>query len=168
VLATPSRPVHHIARGKRTMHTESKAAAAADLDHYWPPASYGHASNQVLETLPNGEAAWLRPEEPRYVLTDQGRRDLAMQRCFGPLAHHRPGHRRGPRGMPEQSDLVAQLAAVARQNPEPQSSVQISRNAKGAAQFEVKVFDVEPERACQRAQELYDLLAATYRLEDGT
>lgn len=59
-----------------------------------------------LERLPNGEHAYLRPEtapldryrlnpdrvviaddEPedvRYVLTDQGRRDLAMARLFGP------------------------------------------------------------------------------------
>lgn len=58
----------------------------------------------VLERLPNGEHAWLRPaptdqlaryslnparvviadtdEDPRYVLTDQGRRDLAMAHLF--------------------------------------------------------------------------------------
>ena len=30
----------------------------------------------VLERLPNGELAWLRPE-PRYVLTDQGRAAIA-------------------------------------------------------------------------------------------
>ncbi len=47
-------------------------------------------NNLVLERLPNGELAWLRPEpeeEPRYVLTQRGRDDLArahaMQACFG-------------------------------------------------------------------------------------
>src|SRR5712691_5907247 len=62
----------------------------------------------VLEPLPNGEHAWLRParqldryqlnpervviveqvevadsdDEPRYVLTDKGRRELAMAQLF--------------------------------------------------------------------------------------
>jgi hypothetical protein len=42
----------------------------------------------VLEQLPNGEQAWLRPcpeaaDGPGYVLTDRGRRDLAMAALFG-------------------------------------------------------------------------------------
>jgi hypothetical protein len=35
----------------------------------------------VLEHLPNGEAAWLRPRQPvdvRYVLTEKGRRALGV------------------------------------------------------------------------------------------
>ncbi len=36
------------------------------------------------ECLPNGDYAWLRveSEDPRYVLTDQGRRDLAKALWF--------------------------------------------------------------------------------------
>jgi hypothetical protein len=49
----------------------------------------------VLERMPNGELAWLRPTRPnpaerpaaRYVLTDYGRRALAMDALFGPLAN---------------------------------------------------------------------------------
>jgi hypothetical protein len=50
--------------------------AAADTTH----------GELVLERLPSGECVWLKPEdnEPRYVLTDQGRRDLAMHALFGP------------------------------------------------------------------------------------
>ena len=45
------------------------------------------AAELVLEPLPNGELAWLRPElddDPRYALTDLGRRALAMEHLFGP------------------------------------------------------------------------------------
>jgi hypothetical protein len=72
-----------------------------------------HTADLVLEQLPSGAHAWLRPaaatqldryqrnpdrvvivdqvdanrspddEEPRYWITDQGRRDLAMARAFG-------------------------------------------------------------------------------------
>ena len=40
----------------------------------------------VLERLPNGEPAFLRPEpeEIRHVLTDRGRRALAENALFGP------------------------------------------------------------------------------------
>jgi hypothetical protein len=41
----------------------------------------------VLACLPSGDFAWLRPEpddDPRYVLTDHGRRALAEERLFGP------------------------------------------------------------------------------------
>jgi hypothetical protein len=38
-----------------------------------------NTADLVLEPLPNGEHAWLRPDddEPRYWITDQGRRALA-------------------------------------------------------------------------------------------
>lgn len=49
------------------------------------------AMDLVLERLPNGELAWLRSspdpqtdEEPRYVLTDAGRRALRASDVFGP------------------------------------------------------------------------------------
>ena len=38
----------------------------------------------TLERLPSGELAWLRPETPCYVLTDAGRRALALAWLFGP------------------------------------------------------------------------------------
>ena len=38
----------------------------------------------VLERLPSGEFAWLRPETPGYVLTDAGRRALALAWLLGP------------------------------------------------------------------------------------
>jgi hypothetical protein len=43
------------------------------------------SNDLVLERLPGGEFAWLRPEPERYyVLTDLGRRVLAMDALFGP------------------------------------------------------------------------------------
>ncbi|HEY1298143.1 MAG TPA: hypothetical protein VGJ60_34120 [Chloroflexota bacterium] len=45
----------------------------------------------VLERLPNGQLAWLRPcteafedDDALYVLTDKGRHDLRMAELFGP------------------------------------------------------------------------------------
>jgi hypothetical protein len=50
------------------------------------------AGSLVLERLPSGEWAWLRPAPrersyvmpSRYWLTDRGRRALAMEALFGP------------------------------------------------------------------------------------
>ena len=36
----------------------------------------GCGADLILERLPSGQFAWLRPE-PRYVLTDQGRAAIA-------------------------------------------------------------------------------------------
>jgi hypothetical protein len=45
----------------------------------------------ILERLPDGSLAWLKPEPERtyrrparFRLTDQGRRALAVEACFGP------------------------------------------------------------------------------------
>jgi hypothetical protein len=45
----------------------------------------------VLELLPNGQLAWLRPstdvcepDDALYVITDKGRRDLRLAELFGP------------------------------------------------------------------------------------
>ena len=67
----------------------SAASAAAELAEHSANASYCHASNVaafLLERLPSGELAYLKPEddEPRYLLTDASRRDLAVERLFGP------------------------------------------------------------------------------------
>ncbi len=59
-------------------------------------------------------------------------------------------------------DALARLAALAQQTPEPQSSVEISRNAKGQAQFVVKVYAPMPAAACDLAEQLYDHLAERY------
>jgi hypothetical protein len=74
------------------MHSQSKAAVAADVERYFDTARYGHADNLVLQSYGEG-FAWLRPEptvddEPRYVLTQKGRDDLrraeALERMLGP------------------------------------------------------------------------------------
>ena len=61
------------------MHPKSNAANLNDLP----------ATELVLERLPNGEYAWLRPERryvmpSRYYLTDKGRRALAEAALSGP------------------------------------------------------------------------------------
>jgi hypothetical protein len=74
------------------MHSQSKAAAPADVERYFETATYGHADNLVLQSYGEG-FAWLRPEpavddDPRYVLTQKGRDDLrraeALERMLGP------------------------------------------------------------------------------------
>jgi hypothetical protein len=81
------------------MQRDSKAAVADELEHYWEAGTYGHATAaaQVLERLPSGEHAWLRPEvdqvedsnpaesdDALYIVTDLGRRALAQYALFGP------------------------------------------------------------------------------------
>jgi hypothetical protein len=56
-------------------------------------AAVTDGNDLVLETLPSGEAAWLRPEpeeDVRYTITDAGRQALrddararAVEACFG-------------------------------------------------------------------------------------
>jgi hypothetical protein len=60
-------------------------ATAAALRQYLETSTYTHAADLVLEPLPLGELAWLKPadDEPRYALTDAGRRDLRMAELFG-------------------------------------------------------------------------------------
>jgi hypothetical protein len=67
---------------------QSKSTAEADLSAYFHSGDYGHAnavSELVLERLPNGDYAYLKPEddEPRYTVTDSGRRALRMAEMFG-------------------------------------------------------------------------------------
>jgi hypothetical protein len=58
-------------------------------------------------------------------------------------------------------DVLARLAAVAQQPSEPQSSVEIARNSKGAT-WTVKVYHRDPVEASTLAQGLYDQLAHRY------
>ena len=73
------------------MHAKSTAGHPAGIS----------AADLVLERLPNGELAWLRPEQPaddpRYALTDLGRRALAIVQVV--------------RSGPTVSEVVAQAAA---------------------------------------------------------
>jgi hypothetical protein len=59
------------------------------------------------------------------------------------------------------ADALKQLAAVAQQPTEPQSSVEIARNSKGAT-WCVKVYHRDPVEASTLAQGLYDQLAHRY------
>jgi hypothetical protein len=58
-------------------------------------------------------------------------------------------------------DVLARLAAVAQQPSEPQSSIEIARNSKGAT-WTVKVYGRDPVEASSLAQALYDQLAARF------
>jgi len=58
-------------------------------------------------------------------------------------------------------DAIARLATVAQQPAEPQSSVEIARNSKGAV-WTVKVYARDPVEASTLAQGLYDQLAHRY------
>jgi len=60
-------------------------------------------------------------------------------------------------------EAIKRLATLAQQPAEPQSSVELTQNAKGATQIVVKVYDRDPQQAAPTAQHLYDELAATYR-----
>ncbi len=60
---------------------------------------------------------------------------------------------------------LARFAAVlplATPTPEPQSSIEIARNAKGTAQWAVKVYDRDPDLALTTACRLYDELAQRF------
>lgn len=46
--------------------------------------------------------------------------------------------------------------------PTEQSSVTLTRNAKGGVQPEVKVYDTDPTRAQQKATEIFDALCSKY------
>ena len=61
------------------------------------------------------------------------------------------------------ADAVKRLAALAQQPSDPQSSVELVQNAKGATQIAVKVYHRDPRQAADTAQALYDELATTYR-----
>jgi hypothetical protein len=56
----------------------------------------------------------------------------------------------------------ALLASVSRSPASPESSVTISRNARGVTQFEVTVRGEDVELCVQRADEVYVLLDSTY------
>jgi hypothetical protein len=64
-------------------------------------------------------------------------------------------------GLASLTDAVKRLGALAQQPVQPQSSVEISRNSRGAT-WSVKVYDCNAAGASELAQALYDELAATY------
>jgi hemoglobin-like flavoprotein len=61
------------------------------------------------------------------------------------------------------AEAITALAATAQQPAEPQSSVELVQNSKGATQIAVKIYHRDPQQAAAAAQVLYDELAATYR-----
>lgn len=65
------------------------------------------------------------------------------------------------------NNSLKHIAAVALQNPIPQSSVELSQTAKGGTQVCVKVYGPDPERAMLEAIRLYDLLRARYPQPGG-
>lgn len=48
------------------------------------------------------------------------------------------------------------------QRPEQLSSVQLTRNAKGGIQPEVKVYGADPQQAAEQAQQIFNDLCAQY------
>jgi hypothetical protein len=61
---------------------------------------------------------------------------------------------------------LKRLAAVAQQPAEPQSSIEIARNSRGAC-WTVKVYHPDPVEASTLAQGLYDQLAHRYGDQEG-
>src|SRR6478735_3587027 len=67
---------------------------------------------------------------------------------------------------PSKADL-AWLDAT-QERPPAESSVELSRNAKGEMQFSVKVYDPDPIIAADVAKQLAANLRATFPMKDGT
>ena len=73
------------------MHSQN--SPASELEQYFDTPGWAHAPAVValvLEPLPTGELAWLKPDddESRYILTQYGydvlRREHAVQALHGP------------------------------------------------------------------------------------
>ena len=67
---------------------QSKSTAAADLSAYFESHDYGHADTVaclVLDRWPSEDNAYSTPEddEPRFTITDAGRRALRLADLFG-------------------------------------------------------------------------------------
>lgn len=67
---------------------------------------------------------------------------------------------------PSKADL-AWLDATS-ERPPAESSVELSRNAKGDMQFAIKVYDPDPITAADVAKQLAAHLRATFPMRDGT
>jgi hypothetical protein len=66
---------------------QSKSTTAADLSGLFDSAEYAHAhriAELVLERLPSGEFAYLKPpdDDARFTITYAGRRALRMAELF--------------------------------------------------------------------------------------
>jgi len=67
---------------------QPKSTAAAELSAYFESGNYSHANavaNAMHEHSPNRDHSYLKPEddEPRFTITDSGRRALRMAGLFG-------------------------------------------------------------------------------------
>jgi len=67
---------------------------------------------------------------------------------------------------PSKADL-AWLDAT-QERPPAESSVELSRNAKGEMQFSVEVYDPDPITAAETAKQLAANLRAVFPMKDGT
>ena len=65
------------------------------------------------------------------------------------------------------TDAVKRLAALAQQPAQPQSSIEIARNSRGAT-WSVKVHHADPVEASTMAQGLYDQLAHRYGQDEAS
>src|SRR5690242_20661109 len=83
--------------------------------------------------------------------------DLIRARCAEKIA---AGKR------PSKADLEWLEATTER--PPSESSVELSRNAKGETQISVKVYDRDAGEAENRAKDIFTRLRATYPMNDGT
>lgn len=72
-----------------------------------------------------------------------------------------------PRLTPTQRLHEVTMASLARRAAEPESSVEITRNAKGAIQFTVTVRDTDPEHAYTVAMGLAERITKEYPSVNG-
>jgi len=83
--------------------------------------------------------------------------ELIRERCAEKIA---AGKR------PSKADL--EWLDATQERPPAESSVELSRNAKGEMQFTVKVYDPDPQTAAETAKTLAANLRAVFPMKDGT
>ena len=66
---------------------------------------------------------------------------------------------------PDEQARFAAVLPLAAPLPEPQSRIELIRNAKGASQWTVKVYDRDPDAALATACRLYHELAQRFGVE---
>ena len=69
--------------------SEAATTAALELEQFMDSGAYAHAAALALDSVASDPQSLERssdggPHETRYVLTDLGRRALAMEALFGP------------------------------------------------------------------------------------
>jgi len=82
---------------------------------------------------------------------------MVAERCAAKIAE-------GKR--PSRADL--EWLEATSERPPSESSVELTRNAKGEMQFSAKVYDGDPLEAERLAKEIANRLRSTYPMRDGT